>query len=432
MTFQCCMSIEGNRILNPDRMNAKNLEWSPAKKFGILFFSVFFFLQIVPMLSRFFLGNENMDLFYYPSFFVQNYILQLHDIPRWTHVPSGGADTLNDWVQQLAYILIAVIAAGIGTALIKNKRGYSSLYQWTKIAVRYFLGSVMLLYGIQKLFLLQMVYPELSYFYTPLGDFTPMDLAWTFVGYSPAYQFIGGLLEVTAALLIFFRRTLVLGLLIFLGVMSNVLMLNYLYGVAVKTFSTTLVLMGLFLLDEYIPKLINFLLLQKPSRIEIPALNIVTPWKRKGRFILKYGYISLGTLWIIILQFQLSSRLNAYSPIVIEGAYDVHVFDTNGIENPDYFDEERWNQVVVNESRDGLTSSGHVSLGTTKRELATFEIDSLNQLSVTFHRDSSMVFNGQHQLSEDSFIWTGTIGKDSIRMVLQDRKSTRLNSSHYS
>jgi hypothetical protein len=264
-----------------------------------------------------------------------------------------------------------------------------------------------------------MVYPKLSYFYTPLGDFKPMDLAWTFVGYSAAYQFIGGLMEVTAALLVFFRRTLVLGLLIFLGVMSNVLMLNYLYGVAVKTWSTTLLIMGLFLLAEHLPKLIDFLLMQKTSRIEIPALNIVTPWKRKARLILKYGYIALGTLWIILLQFQLSSRINAYSPIAIEGAYDVHVFATNGMENADYFDAQRWNQVIVNRSPDGLSSTGHVTLGTTKRELATFKLDSLNQLSVSFDRDSSMVFKGHHRLSGDSFIWTGKVGNDSIRMVLK-------------
>lgn len=392
---------------------------SPTRKFGILFFSVFFFLHIVHGLSRFFLGNQNMDTFYYPSFFVQNYILRLHDVPKWAYGVSGGSDTLDDWVQQLAYLLIAFLVATIATTLFRKRKNYSSLYQWTKIAIRYFLGSVMLLYGIQKLFLLQMVYPKLSYFYTPLGDFKPMDLAWTFVGYSAAYQFIGGFLEVTAALLIFFRRTLVLGLLIFLGVMSNVLMLNYLYGVAVKTWSTTLVIMGLFLLWEYIPKLIDFLLLQKSSRIKVPAFNFVTPWKRKARLIFKYGYIALGTLWIILLQFQLSSRINAYSPIAIEGAYDVHVFAKNGMENADYFDEQRWNQVIVNRSSDGLSSTGHVTLGTTKRELATFKLDSLNQLNVSFDRDSSMVFKGHHRLSGDSFIWTGKVGNDSIRMVLK-------------
>ena len=404
--------------------------WSITRKFGILFFSVFFFLQIIQMFSRFFLGNQNMDVIYYPSLFVQNYILRLHAIPKWTHLSSGGADTLDDWVQQLAYILIAIIVAILVIAFSRKRKDYSSLYEWTKISVRYFLGAVMLLYGLNKLFFNQMVYPLLSYFYTPLGDFKPMDLAWTFVGYSPAYQFIGGLLEVIAAVLIFFRRTLVLGLLIFLGVMSNVLMLNYLYGVAVKSWSTTLVIIGLFLLWEHLPKLMDFLLFQKSAKIEVPALNIDTPWKKRARLILKYGYIALVLFILVDSNYKIHSRVNSYNPIPIEGAYDVHSFIVNSTENTDFFNENRWNQVVVNKSPDGLTSSGHVMLGTIKRELATFKIDSLNQLSITFDRDSSMVFKGLHRLSGDSFIWTGTIGKDTIRMVL--RKNERELTLHES
>lgn len=326
---------------------------------------------------------------------------------------------MDDWVQQLAYLLISLLVAVIFIALDRKRRNYVTLHRWTKIALRYFLGSVMFLYGIQKLFLLQMVYPKLSYFYTPLGDFKPMDLAWTFVGYSGAYQFIGGLMEFIAGVLIFFRKTLVLGLLIFLGVMSNVLMLNYFFGVAVKTFSTTLFIMGLFLLLEHIPKLIDFLLLQKSRKIEIPELDFVTPWKKKARLILKYGYISFLLIFLVYLQVQLYSRLNGYSPIEIEGAYDVHSFEVNGTANTDYFDSLRWNQVVVNRSLNGSSSEGHIMLGATKRELATFEIDSLDQLKIIFAEDSAMVFEGTHRISGDSFIWTGQIGNDSTKIVLK-------------
>lgn len=397
--------------------------WSPLKTMGFRVLFVFLVLVVFHMFSRFisryFLGDRNEDLLYFPSFFVQNYILQLHEVPIWTHEVSGGGDTLDDWVQQLAFILLAVIVAGIWTLLDKKRKGNSSLYFWTKIAVRYFLGSVMLLYGLNKLFLIQMEYPKLSHFYTPLGDFKPMDLAWTFFGYSPAYEFIGGLLEFVAAILLFFRRTTLLGLLLFLGVMSNVLMFNYFYGVAVKIFSTTLVLMGLFLLAEYIPKLIDFLLLQKATKIETPKLNLVTPWKKKARLILKYGYIFTGLIGLIILHVQIYSRLNNFDPIEIEGAYDVHSFEVNGTANTNYFDALRWNQVVVNPSLDGSTSSGHISLGTTKRELATFEVDSLNRLKIEFARDSSIIFKGSHRLEGDSFIWEGKISNDSIKMVLK-------------
>ena len=396
-----------------------NRPWSPAKKFGFRFLFVFLALVVCQMFSRFFLRDGNMDFLYYPSLFVQNYILQLHETPVWTHVFSGGGDTLDDWVQHLAFVFLALLAAGIWTLLDRKRRNYTRLYQWAKVGVRYFLGSVMLLYGLNKLFLVQMEYPKLSHFYTPLGDFKPMDLVWTFMGYSPTYEFIGGLLEFIAAILLFFRRTTLLGLLLFLGVMSNVVMFNYFYGVAVKLFSTTLVLLGLFLIAEYIPKLIDFLLLEKAVKIEVPKLHLVTPWKKKARLIFKYGYISIGLLGLIILHVGIYSRLYTHIPIAIEGAYDVHAFEVNGKANTDFFDAGRWNQVVVNPSQDGLESSGHVSLGTTKRALANFEIDSLDQLRIAFDRDSTVVFKGSHRLVGDTFVWTGHIANDSIKMVLK-------------
>ena len=401
--------------MNPET----NKKWNPAKKFGFRFIFVFLTLVIFQMFTRFFLGKDDLDFLYYPSFIVQNYVLQLHEIPVWNHTASGGADTLDDWVQQLAYLLLSLLAAGIWTLIDRKRKEYKSLYRWTKIGVRYFLASVMLLYGLNKLFLVQMIYPQLSYFYTPLGDFKPMDLAWTFVGYSAAYQFIGGLLEFVSAILIFFRRTLVLGLLIFLGVMSNVLMLNYLYGVAVKTFSTTLVIMGLFLLFEYIPKIVKFLIFQRATKIEVRELHFRTPWKKKARLILKYGYIAFALVVLTIRNYRVYSKVNRYSPITIEGAYDVHSFEVNATAITNYFDDMRWNQVVVNPSPDGMSSSGHVSLGTTRRELATFEIDSLDQLRITFDKDSSMVFRGSHRTAGDTFVWAGQIGRDSIKMILK-------------
>ncbi len=397
--------------------------WTGLKKFSFRFIFIFLAYPVVQMFSRYFLGNGNMDFLYYPSFFLQNYVLKLHDTPVWTHVATGGADTLDDWVQQLGIFLLALIGAGIWTLLDKNRKDYNTLYLWTKTIVRYFLASVMILYGLNKLFMVQMGYPKLSYFYTPLGDFHPMDLAWTFVGYSPAYEFIGGLLEFTAAVLLFFRRTYLFGVLMFLGVMSNVLMLNYLYGVGVKTFSSLLFIMGIFLLAEYIPKLYDFLLLQKRVQLNIKGLQFNTPWKRKARKIFKIAYISIGIVGMVILHVRLYARVNNHSPIAIEGAYDIHTFEINGEANADYFDSSRWNQVVINRSQDGKTSSGHVSLGTTKRELATFTIDSLDQVTISFDRDSTVVFQGKHLKSDDTFIWSGILGRDSLQMIL--RQNTR-------
>ncbi|TRZ44525.1 hypothetical protein D3A96_07880 [Robertkochia marina] len=61
--------------------------------------------------------------------------------------------------------------------------------------------------------------------------------------------------------------------------------------------------------------------------------------------------------------------VNTFSPIEIEGAYDVHSFEVKRVENTDYFDTQRWNQVVVNRSLNATSNYGHVLLGTSKGSL---------------------------------------------------------------
>ena len=50
-------------------------------------------------------------------------------------------------------------------------------------------------YGIIKLFVLQMPFPQLSQLATPLGDLLPMRFSWLFIGYSVPYQFFSGAME---------------------------------------------------------------------------------------------------------------------------------------------------------------------------------------------------------------------------------------------
>ena len=67
-----------------------------------------------------------------------------------------------------------------------------------------------------------------------------MGLLWTFMGASAPYQMLAGLAEVTCGMLLFWRRSRLLGALLAIGVMGNVVALNYCYDVPVKLFSTEL------------------------------------------------------------------------------------------------------------------------------------------------------------------------------------------------
>jgi hypothetical protein len=82
------------------------------------------------------------------------------------------------------------------------------------------------MYGVVKLFQGQFSAPSLEALTTPLGELPPMRLLWLFMGYSKPYIFFGGFLETAGGLLLFFRRTALLGALMVAAVMLNVVMLN--------------------------------------------------------------------------------------------------------------------------------------------------------------------------------------------------------------
>jgi hypothetical protein len=74
-----------------------------------------------------------------------------------------------------------------------------------------------------------------------------MGLLWTFMGASIPYVIFTGAAEMLGGLLLTTRRTTLLGALVGIGVMSNVVMLNFSYDVPVKLYSSHLLLMAVFL-----------------------------------------------------------------------------------------------------------------------------------------------------------------------------------------
>src|SRR5437899_11151387 len=90
--------------------------------------------------------------------------------------------------------------------------------------------------------------PALDRLVQPFGDASPMGLAWTFVGASPAYEIFTGTGELLGGLLLTMQRTTLLGALVAAGVMAHVVALNFCYDVPVKLFSSHLLALALWLM----------------------------------------------------------------------------------------------------------------------------------------------------------------------------------------
>jgi len=175
-----------------------------------------------------------------------------------TIFPNGSGDTTFNYYQILFFALVALVLA-IGISLIDSKRkNYSTLLGWLTVLVRYYLALLMITYGFAKLYYMQFTFPSVSRLDQELGDFSPMGLLWTFMGYSKGYTMFSGALEFIGGIFLLSRYTTTLGALTTFGVMLNVMMLNYCYDVPVKILSTHMVLMSLFLIALDGKRLFNF------------------------------------------------------------------------------------------------------------------------------------------------------------------------------
>ena len=393
--------------------------WSLIKKITFRFFFIFFVLMtsiwnFIPVV-----GDWLGKFVYHPSFFVQNYILRLHAVPKWEHAPTGSGDTLDDWIMVITYFAIAVVGSGIWTALDRKHQQYERLQYWLSVGLRYYLAYVMLGYGIAKIFVQQMAYPSLAQFYTPLGDFTPMRFTWMFIGYSPPYQFISGLFETVAVIFILFRRTQLIGLLLFIGVMGNVVMLNFFYGVPVKYYSAFLWLIGLYLTAAHSKRLLDFLLFDRATEPVAPEMVFNKKWQRYTRVGLKVFFLAYGVGFSSYQTYSWSTLMNENPKLEFTGAFDVYEFKRNGIENNSPVDTVRWNQIVVGEGYEPGEGRGNFKRGTSDLSLATFTVDSVKNLTVKLRGDTSKLFYGKYaKETADRFRWKGMLKKDSVELLL--------------
>lgn len=180
-------------------------------------------------------------------------------------LPNGSGDTSYNWAELWLNLSMAITATIIWSFLDFRRSNYIKLNYWLCLAVRYYLAFFSIMYGIMKLFMLQMSFPNLSQLATPLGDFLPMRLSWMFIGYSGPYQFFSGCLETIAGLLLLYRRTTTLGVMLAAGVFLNVAMMNLSYDIPVKMFSLELLAGCLFLLANEAKRIVCFFFLDKPA-----------------------------------------------------------------------------------------------------------------------------------------------------------------------
>jgi hypothetical protein len=164
-------------------------------------------------------------------------------------------ETFDWWSDNRAGISAVCAGAGAGAvaSLVYGRLEGSAeraarvrLWVWT--LVRFFVAFEMMRYGTAKVVGMQF-YTRYYFLDTRPADMTPMALAWTFFGRTYGYQAISGVVEITSAALLAFRRTAALGACVLLAAMVNIVLLNFFYDVPIKLFSSIYLVMGLYVLS---------------------------------------------------------------------------------------------------------------------------------------------------------------------------------------
>ncbi len=229
------------------------------------------------------------------------------------------------------FLIIFSLFTSILVALLSKKSVNTKLAKWFYIFLSYYLALTLLKYGADKIFKHQFYLPEPNTLYTPVGQLTPDMLFWSTMGSSYSYTVFSGIIEIIPALLLLFRKTRLLGILISFGVLVNVVMLNFGFDITVKIYSSFLLIIALLLLAPYVKSLYSIFI--KRENTTMPLIG----YEPQSRSALLY-YTLTKTFVIGLLLYEstgfyfatgnLNDDLSPKSELY--GAYDVYLFTDNG------------------------------------------------------------------------------------------------------
>lgn len=101
---------------------------------------------------------------------------------------------------------------------------YPKYLDWLRYACAWWLYF----YGISKIAGHQLQLPA-SFAQKPIGSLSGYELTWYYFGYSHAYTYILGIIQAVSATLLLFRKTSLIAAMVMLPVMTNIIMINFLW-----------------------------------------------------------------------------------------------------------------------------------------------------------------------------------------------------------
>lgn len=394
--------------------------WPGAQKIAFRFIFLYFGLFIL---------IQNNGAYPLWGYVLQRLETPMHTLIPWIgknilHLPyditiftNGSGDTTYDYV--IIFTIFSVSLAGTlaWSFLDRNRTNYQTLYYWLTVAVRFYVGLMLINYGLVKVFKLQFPGPGLYRLTQFYGDSSPMGLAWTFLGFSKGYNLFMGIAEVLAVLLLF-RRTMTVGAIITLMAASNVMAVNYFYDVPVKILSTHLVAMTLFLLLHDAQKLLTFFFTSTPVQLEV-----MTPPTYSRKWVRTVGIVFKSLLIGFALfygGYEAAQAMKIYGDdapkMKLYGLYNVSTFVHNRDTLPPLTtDSVRWRQLALE-----FETYGRIRMMNDSIDRYTVKLDTTNHsIQFTNRVDTERRFDFVFTVPNPStLVLKGTYMGDSVLVYL--------------
>ena len=217
-----------------------------------------------------------------------------------------------------------------------------------RIGARYIVAGALFHSGMRMVFGLAGIHSGPVEWVTPFGEFSGAQFAGIWLGVSPVFQSLGGVVEVAAGLLLLGRKTTTLGALLALGCLTNSLILNLSFPPSPWGGDSLLMIPTVFLLLLDWRVLVNLLLLDRPTTPISTELAWETPQTRKFGLVLK---ICLLIFFIYASGIQIiQTKQDAEAQSELSGAYSVGAFSP-----PNADIQHRWQVAAIDRYAERLT-----------------------------------------------------------------------------
>ena len=286
---------------------------------------------------------------------------------------TGSGDTSYHYVGLAVTVASAVVLATVWHLAVRRRAVSPRTRDHVRMFLRYVLGGTMLAYGWMKLIPTQMPPPGPERLLGVIGDMSPMGLLWTFMGTSPFYQMFAGLAEAVGGVLLFWRRTTLLGALILTGVLANVVALNFCYDVPVKLFSTHLLAMVVVLVAPHTRRLVNLLILNRAADpAELHPFPLQRVWVRRTALVAKVAVVLAAVIGPMVTSYQGARTYGVLAPRhPLSGVYRVDTAGPDGGAGAARHASTGWLRVAVGRSGEGIAVVR--ADGTTQRARLTID-----------------------------------------------------------